>query len=318
MAAWRVSLYNIAFEMPPQELHQLFLEVGPLLSFELPPDPAGRGPHKGTGTAVYPDEMLAKRASQLLDGRNFYGRNLKVGQPERVMPPSGSMGAPMGYGGGVPVGGPPPFAGGGGGGGFGGGMMGAPAQGFVAVGGGGGVGGFGGGGPSPAAAAPPSLRAVLDSMSPADIHVILSELRTLAASSPESARALLVQYPVLAQAAAQMLAAVGTLRSSTPAYTAAVGSADAATAAATRTPLSPEEKEQVALVSGVLAMTDAEVAAMAPDQREGVLQIRAAIQSPIEALRALPTGRRNELLQLREVLTALLTRASAQAGQAAA
>jgi hypothetical protein len=299
---WRVSIYNIAFEMPPEQLHQLFMEVGPLVAFELHPDPAGRGPHKGTGSAMFPDEMLAKRAVQMLDNRNFFGRNLKLGHPERVMAPPGP---PPGYGGA-----PPPF--GGGGGGFHGSMMSGGPPGFGGA-------GFGGApphapGPSSASSAPPSLRAVLDSMSPADVHAILSELRALAASSPEEARKLLVQYPVLAQAAAQMLAAVGTLRSTTPAYAAAVGAADAATAAATRTPLTAEEREQVALVRGVLAMSDAEVAAMAPDQREGVLQIRAAIQSPIEALRALPTGRRNELLQLREVLTALLTRASAQQG----
>jgi hypothetical protein len=272
----------------------------------------GRSSHDGRGYVIYADDASAQRALRTLDGRLFFGRQLKVardGPPQAsgggifMPPPSIPMPPP-----GLP---PPQFmmmmaAAGGGGmgmGGMGSGMMAGP----------GGGGGGGGRGPttvtsstSAAAAAPspPNLRAIVDMLPPAEAHAILSELRTLASREPDAARALLLQWPSLAQAVALLLSSGGALRTATPAYT------SAAATAASRAPLSAEEQEQVSLVRSVLAMGDREVAALPWDRRQGVLQIRAAVMSPLEALQAGPPDQRKTLLDLREQLTALLQRAT--------
>ena len=293
-----------------------FSHTSPTLSshpLRLRPDPMGRSTHDGRGYVIYADDASAQRALRTLDGRLFFGRQLKVA---RDGPPQGSGGGgifmpppsiPM-----PPPGLPPPqfmmmmaAAGGGsmGMGGMGSGMMAGPG---------------GGRGPTAvtssttaaaaAAAAPPppppNLRAIVDMLPPAEAHAILSELRTLASREPDAARALLLQWPSLAQAVALLLSSGGALRTATPAYT------SAAVTAASRAPLSVEEQEQVSLVRSVLAMGDREVAALPWDRRQGVLQIRAAVMSPLEALQAGPPDQRKTLLDLREQLTALLQRAT--------
>lgn len=285
----------------------------PLL--RLRPDPMGRSSHDGRGYVIYADDASAQRALRTLDGRLFFGRQLKVardGPPQGIGGGSGGLfmpppppSIPM-----PPPGLPPPqFM-----------MMMAAAAAAAAGGGGGGSMGIGPGvgrGPiiSTAITAPPplpppppppptNLRAIVDMLPPAEAHAILSELRTLASREPDAARALLLQWPSLAQAVALLLSSGGALRTATPAYT------SAAATAASRAPLSAEEQEQVSLVRSVLAMGDREVAALPWDRRQGVLQIRAAVMSPLEALQAGPPDQRKTLLDLREQLSALLQRAT--------
>lgn len=162
-----------------------------------------------------------------------------------------------------------------------------------------------------ASAAPPSIRAALENMSPGELWAILSELKSMASSSPEQAHALLGQYPMLAHAIVHIQAMLGTLATPTSAYAAALaknggslmpGDASAQGAAEAV----PVDEEQKALVKSVLAMSDAEVAAMPTEQREGVEQIRLALGSPLEVLEAMEGAAREELLQLREQLTQVL------------
>ena len=248
----------------------------------LRPDPKGRSSHDGRGYVLYADEASAQRALRTLDGRTLFGRQLRVTRDGvgsgggLFLPQQGMM---RGNGGGA---GPQGMMGGGGGGGGGDGS-GEERR-------------YQGGGA-------PNLRAVVESLPPAEAHAILSELRTLALREPDAARALLLQWPSLAQAIALLLASGGALRSATPAYS------QAAASAALRTPLSAEEADQVALVRSVLAMGDRDVQALPWDRRQGVLQIRAAVMSPLEALYAGPPDQRKTLLDLREQLTLLLQRA---------
>lgn len=155
-----------------------------------------------------------------------------------------------------------------------------------------------------ASGAAPSIKAALDRMSPAELWAILAELKGMAAADPDAARGLLLQYPMLAHAVVHIQAMLGTLATPTPGYAGAVLVAGG-TGAVEAAPAGVED-EQKALVRSVLAMSDADVAAMPADQREGVEQIRTALRSPLEALQALAPPLRDELLQLRDQLTAVL------------
>ncbi len=170
----------------------------------------------------------------------------------------------------------------------------------------------------PQALVPPNVRAFLDGMSPAAAHKLLTELRKQAISQPEPTRQQLLQFPVLAQAVVHLMARMGTLRSGTPAYSAAAAtSASAAVAAAAQQahlqaqqaqqaqPLSQEEREQVEQVKGFMALSEAAVAALPPDSRPAVVQLRYALNTPLEQL---IQEQQTDLISLREELSKLFSR----------
>jgi len=165
----------------------------------------------------------------------------------------------------------------------------------------------GGGGGAPPGGRAAGIAAALESLSPAELWAILSELQGLAAADADAARALLLAYPTLAAAVVRIQAMLGTLASPTPAYGAAVLAAGGAGGAGDAPPLPAPDEEQRALVRSILAMSDADVDALPPEQRDGAAQIRAALRSPLEVLEAIEApALRAELLGLREQLTAVL------------
>ena len=178
---------------------------------------------------------------------------------------------------------------------------------------------------------PPNVRAFLDSLGPAATHKLLSELRRQAIAQPEATRQQLLQFPVLAQAVVHLMARMGTLRTGTPAYSAAAGAAAAGAAAAAAQqhlmqqhqqqmqqqhmqhqqhqqqmqPLTLEERQQVEQVQGFMALSDAAVAALPPDSRPAVEQIRYALNTPVERLQQ---EQLTDLISLREELQKLFVR----------
>jgi hypothetical protein len=170
---------------------------------------------------------------------------------------------------------------------------------------------------------PPNVRAFLDSLGPAATHKLLSELRRQAIAQPEATRQQLLQFPVLAQAVVHLMARMGTLRTGTPAYSAAAGAAAAGAAAAAAAaaaqqhlmqhqmqqqqhqPLTLEERQQVEQVQGFMALSDAAVAALPPDSRPAVEQIRYALNTPVERLQQ---EQLTDLISLREELQKLFVR----------
>jgi hypothetical protein len=280
--AQRVFIGNVSYEVTSDQLHALCLEAGPVLQFELRADPKGEHRHRGQGYVIYPDEATAMRAIQQLNGRVLGGRTVKFAHMEPAGSAPGGRSSQGSH--------HPPLAG-------------------LAP----------GGAPPPGAAswAPPRVRERLDALSPAEVRTVLGELRSQAAAQPDATRQLLRQYPVLAQSVVYLMGQSGALRVPTPAYTAAAAAAppplDAAAAAVSTAapplsargpPLSEDERAQLDMVRGILALGEDAVAAMPPEQREGVQQIRMALNLPVERLRG-----NAELLELRGQLTGLFSRA---------
>jgi cleavage stimulation factor subunit 2 len=289
--AQRIFIGNVSYEVTPDQLHALCLEVGPVLQFELRPDPSGVNRHRGQGYVIYPDEATAMRALQQCNGRVLCGRAVKFAHME---PAGNAPGGRSTAHGGSSAG------------------LAGLAPGAVA--------------PGAAAWAPPRVRERLDALSPAEVRTVLSELRGQAAAHPDATRHLLRQYPVLAQSVLYLMGQGGALRVPTAAYAAAAAAQEGLGAAgagagggvapggapppSARGPqLSEDERVQLEMVRGILALGEDAVAAMPAEQREGVQQIRAALKLPIEQIHAQPPQRRAELLELREQLTGLLQRA---------
>lgn len=299
---------NVMWEVGPDAVYSILAEAGPVVDFVLRADTTGQHPHRGFGHVVYPTEQDAQRALQVCDQRQIMGRGIKVGHPEPIAPPvfTGMLGQgirpaqlaaaaanqtpaltmPMQQNSTATMTG----------GQAGTAQSQLPSSSLANA--------------SQATSAPPSIRAALEAMGPGELWAILSELKTMAATQPEAAKALLMQYPMLAHAVVHIQAMLGTLSTPTPAYAAAVyasgGGASGEGQGQAGQGGEAVDEEQKALVKRVLAMSEVEVAAMPAEQREGVEQIRTALCMPVEKLEAMESPAREELLQLREQLMSVL------------
>lgn len=165
------------------------------------------------------------------------------------------------------------------------------------------------------------LRAAVQSLSRVELLAIAADMRAQAAQSEADARQLLLQYPALTTALLMVEERLGMLKTTTPALDAAAAAAGAgagggdgaapapaagapptAAAAAAAAGSGADADDPVAMVRGILAMTDAAVAALPDDQRESAVALRDAVLLPLHTLTALPEPRRSELLELREQL----------------
>lgn len=212
MDARRVFVGNLPFDGDLSGLHTLLGEAGQVVALEVKPHPSAPGKNRGYGTCTYTDEAAASRAIATINGREYGGRTLQVA-PIRPLgagpPPGGPKFRHDGGGvGGFQPGGaaafaPPPPPG----------VYGAPpSSGFV----------------EPAAVPiapgvhlPPSVKAVVASLSDSEAIGILSQMQTLARTNRDQARALLIQYPTLSRALLALQERSGVLKTATPKLAAA-------------------------------------------------------------------------------------------------
>jgi hypothetical protein len=88
--AAKVFIGNLAFEVPPQVVYDLFAAVGPIKSLQLHPDTKGRALHRGSGIVEFADGATAQRAIDLVNGQIIAGRPVRVtsmGQSRNAPPP---------------------------------------------------------------------------------------------------------------------------------------------------------------------------------------------------------------------------------------
>jgi hypothetical protein len=177
------------------------------------------------------------------------------------------------------------------------------------------------------------VRRIVEGLYAAEARDLLAQLRELAGAQPQFCRALLAESPALAQSVAHMVAAVSALHTATPAYSAArqhhlalqppppqqqqqqpqpqqqpqkAQQAPAAQASAPQQQMQQQQQQtgasddEVTLLRRILAMSDAEVAAMEPDTRDSAMQMRFIMRTPPEQLSA-------DLMAMRRQLEALLS-----------
>ena len=268
MACRRIYVGNVcAAPDCTNAISELLRAVGPLASpLALERDPHGVGAHRGFGYAVFMDSASAARAVASLDGRMVEGRALRI-----VAAPGDADGS----GAGRPV------------------------------------------------ALVPSVAAAVDGMSPAELWAVASEVKALVedgSSGEAQVRGLLARFPMLAHALLRVEERLGMLQAQVPPSLASgVAAATAHVTAARqrqqpvpepplpsahRDPPRSDVEEQVAVLRGILSLTDEDVAQMDADQARDVVLVRRAAGLNAGALAALPPDQREELLVMRGQLQA--------------
>ena len=304
-----------------EQLERYSLALECVASLPPQPDSTGARPHRRFGYVSFMDEAGAARAIQTLNGRSIYNQPLTVAAA--TPPASEGRGAsaaasrPAGH----------------------------SYQAPHAL--------FSSGGTSLA----PSVRSAVDGMSPLELWNIASEMKRLADSDAVQAKALLLQYPMLAHALLIVEEKLGMMKQQQQGVllaqqqqqllmqqqqqqlllqqqqqqhqmllqqqqqhqmqqlqqqqqqqlgggsTAGGASADASSDQSAGGSI---DEEQVALLRGILAMGDSDVAVLPEEQRQGVQQVRDALNLPLSAINAMPEAQRDELLQMRSQLQATL------------
>jgi len=111
---------NLNFDTTEEGLKAFFAEAGPIDRVNVIRDKFTNR-SRGFAFVEVSDEAVAKKAVEILNGKQCDGRALKVNEARPMEPRSGGGGGRPGGGGGFGGGGGGGFGGGGGGGGFGGG-----------------------------------------------------------------------------------------------------------------------------------------------------------------------------------------------------
>lgn len=173
----------------------------------------------------------------------------------------------------------------------------------MAAAGGGGGGGAAGAAPPQLAAGMAGVAAAVEGMSRVELLAVATQMRALAAQSEADARTLLLQFPSLTAALLMIEERLGMLKTTTPALDAAAAAAGpAADAGAEAGSPAAAADDGLAVVRGILQLTDAAVSALPDDQRESALTLRQAILLPLDVLHGFAEPRRSQLLELREQL----------------
>jgi len=164
------------------------------------------------------------------------------------------------------------------------------------------------------------VAAVVEGMSRVELLAVATQMRALAAQSEADARTLLLQFPSLTAALLMIEERLGMLKTTTPALDAAAsaagplaGSGGGGGAAAAAPPADGGSggggggggggaDDGLAVVRGILEMSEEAVAALPDDHRESAVTLRQAILLPLDRLHGFEEPRRSQLLELREQL----------------
>jgi RNA recognition motif-containing protein len=276
--ARKVSISNLGWDVDPKEIRALVEEIGKVDSLDLKADPLGKKMHMGFGTITFESDIIAQKAANELNGKLLSGRPMLV---KCLVPPKDD--------------------------------------------------GKSNRGDAKIHALPASVQGTIDSMTPAELWAVLSEIKTLTEASYEQARALLLQYPNLTHSLLVIEERLGMLQTTPPklqtllqeylttnANVSNTLSSMSGVSSSTSTPSASQvalpaapaseqvDPEQVALLRAIIAMSDAEVAALPADQLVSVQQVRLAVKLPISSINAMPPEQRDEMLQLRQQLVGVL------------
>lgn len=276
----KLHIGNIAYEISAATTLDLLKQCGPVVHFDMPPDPSGICPHRGFAIVTYATEAAAANCIAMLQGYMMHNRPLRV---QVAMPSSTrASGAPF-------FAARPPF---------GGGMRGGSAAHGMHN-----PGGLQPSAPTTGPVAPAvsvgSVRSVVESLSAAQQWDVLASLKAM---DRDSAAQLLSTCPSFAHAVLMMEERLGMLQilpadASAPREIGALAAGPPSDAGIDR-----------AQLQEILALTDAQVEASAEsaENKAVMMKVRRAVAWPLPKIMALGQAERDELLTLRLELQAVL------------